>query len=317
MFTPSRKGPGAMAIDRNRNSYILKLNDRCAWNLAGTPGTEAWLDHFSSVLGLQAGMKEEFPRITFIRGRAAGPTGVDPRWPPDVAHLERLVQQGWEPNNLGLVRFWTSSKRSDLVGELLNSPAREIAILTMEQALQPLYSEAVKSSGIPLHGALVALDGQGVVLAGANDAGKTTACCRLPSRWKVLSDDETLLIRGKEEGYVAHPLPTWSDHWRSRSGQGCDMSQRVSLAAIFVLQQAPCVEVLPMGPARGAARINESARQASFWRLRAPGPHGQGLWSTALFDNACEIARKVPAYTLRLNLSGRFWEPIERLLSCL
>jgi len=34
-----------------------------------------------------------------------------------------------------------------------------------------------------------------------------------------------------------------------------------------------------------------------------------------LFDNACELVREVPSYTLRTNLTGRFWEKIEKVLS--
>jgi hypothetical protein len=33
-----------------------------------------------------------------------------------------------------------------------------------------------------------------------------------------------------------------------------------------------------------------------------------------LFDNACELARKIPAYRLRITKSGRFWEEIEKVL---
>jgi SynChlorMet cassette protein ScmC len=300
--------------DCKNRSFILKLDDRCAWNLTGTRGTEQWFAQFASVLKLREGNSAELPTITFLRGGPAGPSGSDPPWPPDAAELNILEEEGWQPHHLGLVRYWSPPSGRDLVCELLNSRVRETAVLMMGQALQPLYLEAMRFGGLPLHGALVALDGHGVVLAGPNDAGKTTCCRRLPSPWKVLGDDETLVIHSDGKGYFAHPLPTWSNHLRSRSDHSCDVEQRVSLAAVFFLQQAPYVEALPMGEGRAAIEINESARQTHAWRLRGLCPGEENEWSTRVFENACHITRQVPAYTLRLNLGGRFWKEVERLL---
>ena len=33
-----------------------------------------------------------------------------------------------------------------------------------------------------------------------------------------------------------------------------------------------------------------------------------------LFDNASELVREVPSYTLRTNLTGRFWEDMEEFI---
>jgi SynChlorMet cassette protein ScmC len=305
---------GSMATFHNHKTFVLKLDDRCAWNLSCTDGTETWLKHFASVMGLRRGQKRGLPQIRFIRGKPAGPAAINPPWRADVAELQSLPERGWVMDNVGLVRFWSSGEGSDLVCELLNSPARKMALLMMEQALQPLYLKALELEGVPLHGALVALNGQGVVIAGANDAGKTTCCSRLPPPWKVLGDDETLVIRRGEAGYFAHPLPTWSNHFQRRSGRSCDVGERVSLDAVFFLEQAPFMDIRPLGRGRAAGGINESARQAYFWRLQGLESRDRGTWSTMLFENACTIARTVPAYTLRLNLTDRFWERIERLL---
>jgi hypothetical protein len=33
-----------------------------------------------------------------------------------------------------------------------------------------------------------------------------------------------------------------------------------------------------------------------------------------LFNNACELAKAVPAYILRVSLEGRFWEEMEKVI---
>jgi SynChlorMet cassette protein ScmC len=303
-----------MSSNIYKRSFVLQLDEQCAWNLTGTRGTETWLTHFAEALVLPDGNREGFPNITFVRGDASGPDGAKPAWSPDLAELKSVADAGWEQSHQGLISFWSAPEGSNVVCEVLNSPYRLLAILSMAQALRPVYVKALSSGGMPVHGALVARGGRGVVIAGPNGAGKTTCCQRLPPPWRVLSDDETLLIDRNGEGYVAHPLPTWSRHFFSQSEHSCDLKQSVSLAAVFFLQHAPCVEVLPLGRARAAGKINESARQASFWRLRPPEPPGKAAWSTALFDNACHIAQAVPAYILRSNLTEPFWEEIERVL---
>jgi SynChlorMet cassette protein ScmC len=299
------------------NTYVLSLTRHFAWNLSATKGADAWLKSFASVLGLQRGSRCGSPRITFIRGAGAGPPFTEPPWPPDSGELKRLGREGWKTDDLTLVSFWTPPQGSDLVCELLNSHARKIAVLMMGEALHPVYHKAIEAGGMPLHGALVELNGQGVVLAGANDAGKTTCCRRLPDPWKVLCDDEILIVKEAGNGYRAHPFPTWSDYFLSRSRESCDVSRSVPLSAIFFLQQAPSIEILPMGRGQAAARINESAGQACFWRLKALELALRRVWTTKLFDNTCDLAGNVPAFLLRLNLTGRFWEDIERVLAVL
>lgn len=33
-----------------------------------------------------------------------------------------------------------------------------------------------------------------------------------------------------------------------------------------------------------------------------------------LFDNACQLAKAVPVFSLRVSLNGRFWENMEKVL---
>jgi SynChlorMet cassette protein ScmC len=80
---------------------------------------------------------------------------------------------------------------------------------------------------------------------------------------------------------------------------------------LFFLQQSETDKIEPLGRGRAAFFATISAAEVR-----------QGLWLEAatanqtreLFDRACEIAKTIPAFVLRVSLSGRFWEEIEKVL---
>jgi SynChlorMet cassette protein ScmC len=155
----------------------------------------------------------------------------------------------------------------------------------------------------------------GVLLVGSADSGKSTCCRRLPSPWQALCDDETLItVRGQKE-YRAHPFPTWSDCLRREPKRSWNVQKHVHLSAIFFLEQAPIDEALPIGEGRAAALIMRSATEVchrGYQSLESSEKRGR---QKELFTNACELARAVPAFTLRFSLTGRFWVEMERVLA--
>lgn len=309
-----RMGDLHVPISCCSNSYLLKLNERNAWNLRATKNTKAWLQRFATTLALQHGHRPDKPTISFVRGGGTGPPSTSLPWSPDFTALEKLEMEEWNNASPGLSRFWSPPRGNDLVCELLNTSSEKLEILMMGEAVHPVYMKAAQSGGLPIHGALVALNERGILLAGANDAGKTTSCSRLPDRWKVLCDDETLVIKGEGNQYRAHPFPTWSNLLRSGLGASCDVSRSVPLSAFLFLEKATSPEIVPIGQGRAAARINESADQAWTWRVRHLEGEQLRIWRTQLFENACGMSANIPSYILRLDLYGKFWETIERIL---
>ncbi|AFM27896.1 SynChlorMet cassette protein ScmC [Desulfomonile tiedjei] len=303
-----------MSISCCSNSYVLKLDERNTWNLRATKSTEAWLQRFAMTLALEHGHRREQPTITFVRGGGTGPPSTSLPWSPDSTALESLEMANWNRVRPGLSRFWSPPRGNDLVCELLNTASEKLEVLMMGEVVHPVYLKAAQSGGLPIHGALIALDGRGVVLAGANDAGKTTSCSRLPDRWKVLCDDETLVMKGEGNQYRAHPFPTWSNLLRSGLGASCDISRSVPLSAFFFLQKATSPEIVSLGRGHAAARINESADEVWTWRGQYLESKQLRAWRTQLFENACSMSANIPSYILRLDLYGRFWETIERIL---
>jgi len=216
--------------------------------------------------------------------------------------------------NLMVLRVWSHPEVPDIVCELLDTSNHDLTILAMEQALFPIYPAAIERGGMPLHAAPLERDGKGILIAARGGKGKST-CCRLaPRPWNVLCDDETLVVRSGSGAYHAHPFPTWSDYFCRRAEPKWDVQRPSQLSAVFFLDQGKSDQVVPMGEAKAAARINQSAGQVCRRMWRSLDSQVQRENNAKLFANACSLAKKVPAFTLSASLAGRFWESLEKVL---
>jgi SynChlorMet cassette protein ScmC len=291
------------------DSFLFRLNDRLSWNFAGTEGTGEWLRKWAQIMGLTAGQDKASPTVWFVRGAPVKLEGARIASVPDCHILESLARDGWQVNDLRLIRIWWHPSLTDIVCELFNTPLDHIEATMMWQALHPVYQRVIMLGGAPLHAALVTHQGKGFILAGAGGRGKTTCCERLPSGWSALSDDETLLVRTSLGKPTAHPFPTWGAP--IINGKSWNVSVNVPVTAIFFLEQAAEDSATPLGQGEAAVRINESANQSCFSRLRSLPPSSRTEWRRVLFQNSCDIAGDIPAYRLETTKTGRFWEIIE------
>jgi len=69
-----------------------------------------------------------------------------------------------------------------------------------------------------------------------------------------------------------------------------------------------------MGEGQAAFLVAESSAQVceTFWRTLER--EDQRLFNKSIFDNACAMAKQIPAYRLHVSLHGRFWEKIEQVI---
>jgi SynChlorMet cassette protein ScmC len=130
-----------------------------------------------------------------------------------------------------------------------------------------------------------------------------------------LSDDETLIVLNEQGEYLAHPFPTWSDYLFDRSRKTWDVQCSLPLSGLFFLEQSDMDSVEPLGEGTAAVRMTESAVEIceKFWR----GSNGncEKKSRIRLFNNACRMAKSVPAYSLSTSLEGRFWEKMEEVIA--
>jgi SynChlorMet cassette protein ScmC len=297
------------------DEYLLRLGNGQGWQVSSTAGVRLEVGELGRIMGLKSCKPNGYPKLIFTR-RGLGKT----KYEETICSLDKdievdLRKLGWKVHDLWLVRLWSHDDVPDFICEIRNEEGDyEPSILSMRLSMYPIYQQAQDSGGLPLHAGLVERDGKGVLLAAPRNTGKSSCCRRLPSPWRALCDEETLVVRDDRKQYLAHPFPTWSDHIVKRCEKTWNVQRHVPLTTIFFLEQARIDEVIPIGQGEATVLMNQSAMQAChrFWnnldyeevRTR----------KKRLFDNACALAGSIPMYKLRVSLQGRFWEKIEAVL---
>ncbi len=306
IITPTPKG---------EHPYGLRLADGQAWQIMATPRAESWLENLASIMGLRAYQSNGSAKLIFHREEPE-----NKRWGTPLENLDPKNELGlpsstWKVDDLKAVKLWSHPCVPDVICEIGCENDHTLDIIRMWLALHPIYQRAQESGGLPLHAALVARNGMGVLLAAQGGVGKSTCSRRLPPRWRALSDDETLVVRDDQKRFFAHPFPTWSDHlWRG-STQTWNVQKHLPLSAIFFLEKADTDKVVSLSQSQAAVSINESATEVCRRGWRNMEQNRQRRAKEQLFSNACELAKRVPAFKLRFSPNGRFWEEMEKALS--
>ena len=184
----------------------------------------------------------------------------------------------------------------------------------LQQVSSVIARHAQARGGVLLHGALAEREGIGVILAAGGGRGKTTASNRLPTPWRSLCDDTTLVVRDSQGNYWAHAWPTWSRFFGGGSGGSWDVQTAVPLKGIFFLAQALEDRVESIGTGRTVNLLVECAKQTST--VIALGLRKKEMRALHMerFDNLCSLVRGVRGHVLHLSMTGSFWQEIERTL---
>lgn len=293
--------------------YDLSLSDGSSWWLSGWNDLVKWVDKLSAIMELRKSRSSGSPKLVFFTDGVSNSR-------PDVSGVAARLSSwgrdaGWVVSNPASLRVWCDKSVPDAVCEVDNfGDAPEVEILSMRHAILPIYQRSMGRGGVPLHAALVERSGRGFLLAGSGAAGKSTCCERLPDYWQPLCDDEALVVLDKEEKYRAHPFPTWSDYLLRGANKTWNVQHSVPLSGVFFLEQSEIDEVTPIGEGEAAVLMTESATQIcqKFWGKL--DKEDQKKSREELFNNACEMAKEIPAYRLHVSRQGRFWEKIEQVL---
>ncbi len=296
------------------NRYKLRLADGQGWHFIATPETREWVKKLATIMELKTCGTEEYPKLIFTR-RESSERGFRKLVCGLASKIQKdLPRTGWKAHGRKWLRFWSHSHLPDIICEVGLGEDQIMNFLIMWFSLFPIYQQAQHRGGMSFHAALVERNGIGVLLAAPGDIGKSTCCRRIPHPWHSLCDDETIVVRDNKNGYLAHPFPTWSDYlWRSTE-RTWNVQRYFSLAAIFFLQQAETNEVIPAGQGQTALLVSQSESCIAL-RNRATLDRKEEMTSKMKsFSNACEIAKAIPGYILRVSRSGQFWEEMEKVL---
>jgi signal peptidase I len=185
----------------------------------------------------------------------------------------------------------------------------------MRRVASQVARETMARGGLLFHGALAEYRGSGFIMAGSQNVGKSTASRRLPSPWRSLCDDMTLVVPDGKGGFWAHPWPTWSRFFYNGPGGSWAVEDAKPLRAIFFLDQAPFEALEPIYGTQATALTLQSAEELTRELLLelTDTDTARALCDKAL-SAAKGLAAAVPTYLLKLSLDGRFWEKIEAVL---
>jgi SynChlorMet cassette protein ScmC len=311
--------------------YDLPLKDGSHWWMLADEACADWLDKLGAILELRRCMRTPGPSngsapLFFSRtddgsGLSDRPTNAvyPPGAAPPAVFTPGLVT-GWRCEDHRAVRLWSHEDVPGVVCELIGPTDDDcLDYIRMSIALQPIYRGSIAAGGLLTHAALVEREGQGVLLAAPGGRGKSTCSRRLPAPWRALGDDAALVVldRGHPEEagtYWVHPFPTWSDYYWGRAENTWNVGHAVPLAGVFFLEQAEVTDAAAIGAGQAALRMTESAMQICEPLWRGLDAQEARRARMLLFDNACHLARVIPAFVLHVNLNGAFWEEMEEAL---
>jgi len=288
----------------------LQLADGCCWGIRACEETRQWADEFGRIMGM--GTCDGIPdaSLRLLRVAPCPGRGAPPWWIPPAGY----PGEGWRVRISPGFELWSHPEVKETIGGLGEYRDRESILYQMRFALYPLYEDTVLQEGLPIHAALLAYEGRGILLAGRSEVGKSTACRRVPVPWKALGDDLALIVRDASGRYHAHALPTWSAVRNGLHDGTWDVGRSVPLAGIFFLFQAGADETVY--PGRGAASVMlDSASMMVFRSVNSlTDPVDGSPLRRNVYSNAASMVSSVPCFILRLSLTGRFWEKIEEVL---
>lgn len=283
--------------------FTLHLGDDSCWWIAACPRTSFLAEKLAAIMHLQAEEPVD-PHVMIFCEKKADQLKADPLpW----------QAQGWVNLNHYFLHIWFHPGSPDVLCQY--DPANPNSCYGLLcDALSFIHRESTRRGGLPFHAALLEHRGQGVVLAAPGDTGKTTCSRRVLPPWQACCDDEALVVLSPEGRYLAHPFPTWSDYIWERDENTWKVESAVPLAGIFFLEQSPEDGYVALGGAQAAVAATSSAEQVMARFLRWCDAGEARELRRTMFANACTLVRQVPAFRLRVSLTGSFWEKIETAL---
>ena len=163
-----------------------------------------------------------------------------------------------------------------------------------------------------IHGALVTNGGTGYVLTGPSGVGKSTAASRVPSPWNAAADDLMAAVRTKE-GYVLHPLPTWSQLTLDEEPyRPVEVTASFSVGGIYFLEQSATDDLEAVTPAAARERLLRTSYDVYHLWMLSFSEEARRRCKLGILRNAASITSQAPSFIMNISRDGRFWDLIRQ-----
>ncbi len=176
-----------------------------------------------------------------------------------------------------------------------------------------ILKDMVHRGGGVMHAGVAVWRGRGYLFTAPPGGGKTTALGRIPSPWKVLSDDTALIWPEPGMGFRASPLPSWSILSGTKKVLPSISTWKPGISApiraVLLLGKSEEL-ILERRPAHHAARVLYQALSEFPAVLINRDSFRKGL-----FHVACAVARRAPLWELRTTRDGDFWRLIQNRIT--
>jgi SynChlorMet cassette protein ScmC len=288
---------------RDAKNFGIKLASDEIWQFKSTSETSEWLDKLCATMELDEYIGVDGHRIIFLKNIFE-----------ESNIIKSLGLNGIRLLNTGPLRTYNCPSGPHVICELGNMDFPERELFKMAQSVLPIYNGALYQGGLPLHAALVERGGIGVAIAAPGGTGKSTCARRIPQPWKAMCDDEILIVRDKKDIYHAHPFPTWSRCNTQEVRETWNVQAHVPISAVFFLKKSQKDEVNFLSFSQSAALIYKLSLPVFDRILESIDQEEYTIIKKLIFENACNIAKSIPAFILEASLDGKFWEAIDRAL---
>lgn len=288
---------------RSAKNFGIKLANDETWQFESTSETNEWLDKLRITMGLNEYNELNGHKITFVKDISNGSDTVN-----------SLNSNGIQLFNSGPLRIYRCQSASHTICEIGDLDFPQVELFKMAQSVFPIYMGTLSQGGLPFHSALIEKNGKGIVISAPGGTGKSTCARRITLPWQALCDDEVLIVRDKKDIYQAHPFPTWSRCNVQEPKETWNSQNHVPLSALFFLKKSQKDEVSPLSYSQSAALIYKLSLPVFYRIMESIDQDEYTKIKKLIFENACEIARDIPAFYLEATLHGKFWEAIDRVL---
>jgi SynChlorMet cassette protein ScmC len=295
-----------------QKGYGLFLHDGNNWWITGNDESIKIVNEFASIMKLEECLPDGLPKLILYRSNHNHSLMSSELNSPNL-------EAGWKLYNHETTYIWHNTSSGDVISEFKSSRTKIDKYTAMWLSLQPICRKNIQMGGLPFHSGLIEHEGRGILLAATGGTGKSTCCRRLPDHWRLLCDDEVLIILDNNKKYCVHPLPTWKDYILNnytikREENKWDVQYSVPLSAIFFLEQSEKDEAIPIPTKKVPFFITELAFSVMDKKWINKTDEEKIELVSRIFNNAFDIAKVTPAFHLRVSLNGRFWEEIEKVM---